>query len=108
MPSVQPLRSLYSSYFDDSTSRGIGLELVKQLVASPTNIVIATCRSPATASDLDSLVGDAKGTLHILKLDTSSIEAIESIVQPVQAIVGDRGLDYLINNAAVVSCNSPL
>lgn len=81
---------------------------MKQLVASPTNIVIATCRSPATASDLDSLVVDAKGTLHILKLDTSSIEAIESIVQPVQAIVGDRGLDYLINNAAVVSYNYPL
>ena len=52
---------------------------------------------------MNSLKSGAKGELHILKLDTSSMEAIEGIVQTVQNILGDRGLDYLINNAAVVS-----
>ncbi|KAI0083640.1 C-factor [Irpex rosettiformis] len=89
------------TWFITGTSRGIGLEFVRQLVAEPTNLVIATCRTPDKATELNDLKSGAKGELHILPLDTSSMEAIEGVVGHVQGILGDRGLDYLINNAAV-------
>ncbi|GBE88922.1 C-factor [Sparassis latifolia] len=83
------------------TSRGIGLEIVSQLVADPANIVIATCRNPAGATALSSLQDTAKGVLYILPLDVASEASIRASVSPVAAILGDRGLDYLYNNAAV-------
>ena len=86
------------------SSRGIGLETTRQLLQSPSNVVIATCRSPSTASDLQALArsGDAKGTLHIVPLDTESMESIDTVLKPVEEIVGEGGLDYLLNNAAIV------
>ncbi len=38
----------------------------------------------------------------MLKLDVDDEDAIVSSVEEVKAILGDRGLDYLVNNAAVV------
>ncbi|CCM06001.1 uncharacterized protein FIBRA_08244 [Fibroporia radiculosa] len=87
------------------TSRGIGLELVRQLVASPTNIVIATCRSPSKAGALQALRSSAKGELHVVELDTGSETSIRESVPVVAAILGDRGLDYLYNNAGIMEGN---
>jgi len=78
------------------------LELTRQLVASPSNFVIATCRSPDSATALQALKSDAKGTLHILALDTGDETSIRESVKAVDAILGGKGLDYLYNNAAVM------
>ncbi|PCH39148.1 NAD(P)-binding protein [Wolfiporia cocos MD-104 SS10] len=83
------------------TSRGIGLELVRQLVTSPSNTVVATCRDPARAAGLQALKANAKGALHIVALDVSDEASIHSSVAPVVEILGERGLDYLYNNAAI-------
>ena len=90
------------------SSRGIGLEATRQLLQPPANVVIATCRSPSTASDLQALArsGDAKGTLYIVPLDAERMESIDAVLKPVEEIVGEGGLDYLLNNAAIV--RSPL
>ena len=85
------------------TSRGIGLELVRQLVSNPSNIVVATCREPSRASKLHALKDGAKGQLHVVALDVSSESSIRGSVAEVSRILGDRGLDYLYNNAAIVS-----
>ncbi|KAI0070820.1 sniffer [Panus rudis PR-1116 ss-1] len=85
------------------SSRGLGLEFVRQLVASPSNIVIATCRNPESATTLSSLDPARPGALHIVKLDVNDPASIESIHDTVASIVGDQGLDYLVNNAAIVS-----
>jgi NAD(P)-dependent dehydrogenase (short-subunit alcohol dehydrogenase family) len=37
-----------------------------------------------------------------VQLDVSDEQAIHNIAEPVKKILGDSGLDYLINNAAVV------
>ncbi|KAI0353990.1 NAD-P-binding protein [Trametes cingulata] len=84
------------------TSRGIGLELVKQLVASPANTVIATCRNVAKASSLTRLKDAAQGELHILELEVDDFDAIRASAKDIAAILGDRGLDYLVNNAGIV------
>lgn len=92
-------------WFFCSASRGIGLELTRELLASPHNIVLATCRTPDTATKLHALQDSAKGTLHILALDVSSTASIEAVSKPAQDILGDRGLDYLFNNAGIVRSN---
>lgn len=84
-------------------NRGLGLELTTQLLAaSPTNEVIATCRNPAGASDLHTLRETAKGRVHVVPLDVSSEQSMRESVKYVQEILGERGLDYLYNNAAIV------
>jgi len=87
------------------SSRGIGLEIVRQLVADPTNFVVATCRNPDGATALKALASSAKGTLHILKLDVASEQSIRDSFKPVSELLGDKGLDYLYNNAAITEGN---
>ncbi|KAI0715865.1 C-factor [Cerioporus squamosus] len=82
-------------------SRGIGLELAKQLLESPSNFIIGTARDPAKATALQSLKDTARGTLEVIQLDVDDTNGIERSVEVVKAILGDRGLDYLVNNAAI-------
>ncbi|KAI0941849.1 hypothetical protein AcV7_002421 [Taiwanofungus camphoratus] len=83
------------------TSRGIGLEVTRQLLSSPSNFVIATCRNPEAAPALQALKSGAKGVLHIVALDVSDEMSIRNSVKTVGAIFGGRGLDYLYNNAGI-------
>ncbi|GJE95731.1 SDR family oxidoreductase [Phanerochaete sordida] len=83
------------------SSRGIGLETTRQLLQAPSNVVIATCRSPSTAVELQALSEGAKGKLHILPLDTADMSSIDAVLKPVDEILGEGGLDYLLNNAAI-------
>jgi len=85
------------------SNRGIGLELTTQLLALPSNTVIATCRTPEKATELHALKGSTsvKGSLHIVALDVSSETSIRESVKAVDKILDGRGLDYLYNNAAV-------
>lgn len=90
-------------------SRGIGLEITKQLISNPSNIVIASCRNPETAKDLSALkTNKPGGQLHIIKLDVIAEETIKDAAAGASSILGDKGLDYLLNNAGVVSdCTKP-
>ncbi|OSD04958.1 NAD(P)-binding protein [Trametes coccinea BRFM310] len=82
-------------------SRGIGFELVRQLAASPQNLVVAACRNPDKATALKALKDSAKGTLHIIQLDVSDFDSIRASVKQAQPILGEIGLDYLVNNAGI-------
>ncbi|KAH9836036.1 C-factor [Rhodofomes roseus] len=83
------------------SSRGIGLELVRQLVSDPSNIVVATCRDPARAPKLSALKDAAPGQLYVVALDVGSEASIRGSVAEVEGILGSKGLDYLYNNAAI-------
>ncbi|KLO19353.1 NAD(P)-binding protein [Schizopora paradoxa] len=89
------------SWFITGTSRGIGLQFVKQLTAEPENVVIASCRNPEDATDLQDLKNIAKGDLHIIKLEVTDEDAIKAAAEETSKIVGTNGLDYLLNNAAI-------
>lgn len=82
--------------------RDIKLEIVRQLLASPTNLVVATARAPEKAIALHDLKKTAKGTLHVIKLDISDLDGIRASAKELQAILGETGLDFLIKNAATV------
>ncbi|CDO69111.1 hypothetical protein BN946_scf185042.g13 [Trametes cinnabarina] len=81
------------------TSRGIGLAMTGQLLADPSNTVIATCRNPDSAKSLRALEADAGGRLHIVAMDVADEESIRSSFTKVESILRDRGLDYIYNNA---------
>ncbi|KAH9852405.1 NAD-P-binding protein [Lenzites betulinus] len=92
----------YTTWLVTGASRGIGLEIVRQVLETPTNLVIAACRTPDKATALRGLTGTAKGTLHIIPLDVRDFDSIRASVNVVQAILNDTGLDYLVNNAGIL------
>ncbi len=89
-------------------SRGIGLELVKQLLESPNNLVIAACRTPEKAGALNALKSSSKGSLHVIRLEVTDFDSVRAVPQAIAPILGEHGLDYLINNAGIVSAPQSL
>lgn len=85
-------------------NRGIGLELVRQFLNLPQgpNHVFATCRNPESASDLIALKSAHPGKLHILQLEITNYESFPKIASDIQEIVGEDGLNLLINNAGIL------
>ena len=91
-----------SSALVTGCNRGIGLELVRQLLAmpSPPRHLFATYRNPATAEELLELATTSP-SLHALQLEVTDTGAHAALVAKVQAIVGEEGLNLLINNAGM-------
>ncbi|KAI0746808.1 C-factor [Daedaleopsis nitida] len=83
-------------------NRGIGLEMTKQLLQQPYNTIVATTRDPAKATALHGLKGSAKGTLHVVSLEVTDRESVRKCAAEVAGIVGDHGIDYLVNNAGIL------
>ncbi|KAL9615992.1 MAG: hypothetical protein Q9160_009079 [Pyrenula sp. 1 TL-2023] len=92
------------SYLITGANRGLGLEFARQLSAIPSNTIIATCRTPFTATDLSTLSFQSSN-IHILTLDISSEDSIKALFPAVGNVLGgpDGVLDYLINNAGINS-----
>lgn len=94
--------SLWKSVLVTGSSRGIGLQLVTQLARSSDRpaTIVATARDPTASPDLQELSKTYPG-VHIVKLDVDSQQSISSALEEVQSIVGNNGLNCLINNAAI-------
>ncbi|KAI0325666.1 NAD-P-binding protein [Cubamyces sp. BRFM 1775] len=92
-----------TSWLVTGASRGIGFELVRQLLASPENLVVAACRNPTTATALRHLQEHARGTLHIIHMDVSDFDSVRASAKSLEPILGEVGLDYLINNAGIAT-----
>jgi len=85
-------------------NRGLGLELVHQLLAAPAppRHIIATYRAPATATKLLELA-EAEPSVTAVQLDVTDTAALPGLVARVAEVVGEDGLNLLINNAG---CNT--
>lgn len=81
------------------TNRGIGFELTKQFLQAGFH-VIATCRNPEAASDLNNLAND--GNLSIFQLDVTSDESVSDFFTSLSGKV----VDILINNAGIIGGDS--
>ncbi|XP_027859162.1 uncharacterized protein LOC114135782 [Xiphophorus couchianus] len=95
-------QGVWSSVLITGSSRGIGLQLVTQLANNSNRpaTIIATARNPAASTALQELSKTHSG-LHIATFDVSSEQSISSASEQVQSIVGNSGLNCLINNAAI-------
>ena len=76
-------------------NRGIGLEFTKQYAADGWN-VLACCRHPQSALDLQALV-QANANIKIQPLDVADFAQIDALALQLR----DESIDVLINNAGV-------
>ena len=82
------------------SSRGLGLELVRQMVERGAARVIATCRKPEGAQQLARLA-EARQQISVISLDTNNVSTFHQLVSNVQKLCGKEGLNLLVNNAGV-------
>jgi NAD(P)-dependent dehydrogenase (short-subunit alcohol dehydrogenase family) len=88
-------------------NRGLGLALVRALLARG-HRVVATCRQPGKATELNRLAGEHPGRLHVLPLDVAQPKAHAELARELPLVLGagdgdDAGrLDLLVNNAGVL------
>ncbi|KAM0800399.1 hypothetical protein BDR22DRAFT_245902 [Usnea florida] len=95
-----------SSYLITGCSRGLGLELVKQLLLAPpssVSTVLATSRSSSPSALLQEQIKQSESRIHHLQLDVNDKHSIQSASQHASQILDGRGLDVLINNAGIMS-----
>jgi NAD(P)-dependent dehydrogenase (short-subunit alcohol dehydrogenase family) len=78
------------------SNRGIGLEFVRQYAEGGWN-VIATCRSPQKAEELNSLAA-ANSQIAVEKLDLLDHAGIDALAARYQ----DQSIDILVNNAGLM------
>lgn len=76
-------------------NRGLGLEFVRQYVATGANI-LACCREPDTATELQALQKDHHN-IRIYPLDISNTQDIQKLASNIQ-----EPIDILINNAGIL------
>lgn len=82
-------------------NRGLGLEFCRQLLARGAHVV-ATARHPAQAHELNRLVGEHPGRLHVLPLDVADPRSEAELARELPLVLGDAPLDLLVNNAGLL------
>ncbi|CAD6199028.1 unnamed protein product [Caenorhabditis auriculariae] len=88
--------------FVTGASRGIGLGIVKAFLEDPSvEIVIAGARNVDGAVDLKK-IQEVDERLHIVQLDVVDDESIDNALVEIDKIVGEAGLNVLVNNAGII------
>ncbi|KAG8178604.1 hypothetical protein JTE90_022395 [Oedothorax gibbosus] len=85
-------------------NRGLGLEFVRQFsqLEDAPDYIFATYRNESTLQELKKIQQSSKQAQVILiKLDVRFLEQIKAAKEQVEQVVGNRGLNLLINNAGV-------
>ena len=82
--------------FVTGSSRGLGLEFVRQYAADGWN-VIATCRTPSKAKALKSIADESDGRVTIHALDVSDFDQVDALAKRLKG----TPIDVLINNAGL-------
>jgi len=77
-------------------NRGIGLEFVRQYAKGGAS-VIACCRDPANAKELDAIARASGGKVRILPLDVGKADSIAALARELK----DAPIDVVINNAGI-------
>ena len=72
------------------SSRGLGVEFVRQLLQRPETSVVATCRTPAKAEELQELQRQSGGRLLVLPLDPGDESSIAAAAERVREGRGSR------------------
>lgn len=97
------------SIFITGCNRGIGLELVRQFLSSPSppDHLFATYRSEAKSGELLELA-QTSPTVHAIQLDVDDTASFPQVVDQVDKVLGESGLNLLINNSGLLPQNRDL
>ncbi|KAJ4352942.1 hypothetical protein N0V95_003795 [Ascochyta clinopodiicola] len=89
-----------SVYVITGVSKGIGFELVKQISEDNNNLVVGLVRDKiSTEKKVAAELGE-RSNVHILHGDLTSYASLKQAAADTANIVGERGIDYLVANAA--------
>eukprot|EP01095_Lingulamoeba_sp_RSL-Kostka_P002450 TRINITY_DN13314_c0_g1_i1.p1 TRINITY_DN13314_c0_g1~~TRINITY_DN13314_c0_g1_i1.p1 ORF type:complete len:254 (+),score=61.85 TRINITY_DN13314_c0_g1_i1:878-1639(+) len=86
-------------YLITGSNRGLGLELVQQLLKNRSNYIICTCRNPDNAEVLNTLLDSHPERLMIEQLDVTNIENCSTLAAKLSEL--NIKINILINNAAI-------
>ncbi|KAK7939178.1 hypothetical protein WMY93_002504 [Mugilogobius chulae] len=93
-------------------NRGLGLEMVKQMVETqgPLSVLFACCRDPdgPRAEGLRALAKKHPDIIKIIRLDAADPNSIKQAAQQVASVVGKSGLNIIINNGAMACLSTVL
>lgn len=99
-----------ATYFITGASRGVGLELTKQLLELPADqvsLVLANSRSEPSAA-LASLIASSSGRVKNIVAAVDNTASVEEAARQVEALLGpEKGLDVLVNNAGILGERYP-
>jgi NAD(P)-dependent dehydrogenase (short-subunit alcohol dehydrogenase family) len=97
-----------ASYLITGAGRGLGFELVKQLLLLPqadaSLILAATRSSPSPA--LQELIDSSNGRVAHISVTITNKSSISAAIPEVEKKLNGKGLDVLINNAGVMPFTS--
>lgn len=79
-------------------NRGLGLEFARQYAAERWK-VIAACRAPDLARELQQLVAESGGRIRVLAMDVTDTASVKAAA----GALGGEAIDLLLNNAGVGS-----
>ncbi|KPM42974.1 hypothetical protein AK830_g3545 [Neonectria ditissima] len=94
------------SYIVTGASRGLGYAFLKVLALDPANTVVGLVRNVEAASRR--LAADGVTNVHVFPGDITDEASLKLAAEETGRIVGCKGLDVLINNAAYISETSAL
>jgi NAD(P)-dependent dehydrogenase (short-subunit alcohol dehydrogenase family) len=92
-----------ATYLVTGVARGLGLEIVRVLASKPASevsTVFATLRSSPPPA-LQEIVAQSEDRVVLVNLEVTKSDSIATAVRQVSESLAGRGLDILINNAAV-------
>jgi NAD(P)-dependent dehydrogenase (short-subunit alcohol dehydrogenase family) len=81
-------------------NRGLGLEFARQYAAEGWRVV-AACRDPGAAGELNRLAAESDGRIAVIALDVSDLASVRAAAQS----LAGAPVDLLINNAGVYGGN---
>lgn len=85
------------------TSRGVGAEIVEQVLQLKYTVVIAGARFPDKSQALQDLKQQHPERLHLLCLDVASDASIQAAAKQVTRDLAITKVDYLVNNAGLAT-----
>ena len=82
-------------------SRGIGRAIARRLAADGAHVLVHYGRSRDAADALVAEIAAAGGSADVVEADLATVEGTAALVERTKALLGDRKLDVLVNNAGV-------
>src|SRR5215213_3640043 len=88
-------------------SRGIGRAIARRLAADGTHVFVHYNQSSRGAEDLVAEINQAGGSAEAVSANLEDVESTDRLISDVKAKLGNRKLDILVNNAAILD-HAPL
>ncbi|GAB1200350.1 hypothetical protein APSETT444_009720 [Aspergillus pseudonomiae] len=93
-----------ATYIVTGSSRGLGLAMIQELASrDPTDVSLVIAATRKSTAALDEIVARESGRVVFIPLDVSNEASISNCVETAGSVVGQKGVDVLINCAGVHS-----